>query len=532
MQRRKNEYFPEDVKKNNKKLSKRLLFLGILTLLLIITGSVFAYQRHEISLHKATYHALKVNAEKDIKRAKITEKSSDIQKATLAIKKLNSNDKKLFTAQISEINNIINLKNAIASVNTAYKTQLKVDITTAQKNIQKLKTNDKKTLSQKINNLTTGLSDITTATSAIEKAEKDKSSAYEKVSQMKKAAEAQPMDFNAIKNGDYSSLEGTWKTIAFSSNNYDGKGIQWTPDNSNSINQLLISKNKITSFISLSKNQLSESNGSGTVSFNNQKGSLSAEAPVGAIEDSISFYPAGIDITFSLNNGVIDDTSKNRILIRSSNMDSGSIFVQTSKISSTSFSISDVEQATIDTDIKTAQNDINKLTQDWENSKKVTLQNRLNTLIASQSMNLSQIETGNYNTIQGIWKDKNGDTFNVSGNKINWTSSTENTTISGLTLINSEIVQATRKTNAVQLKKDYNKTPNYNNTISGGLDMGVKIDNASGIGGYFIEIDYLPADCVPNTGFFSYDGSSGNTQKDRIIAWSGQNGPGPVYYKQ
>lgn len=134
------------------------------------------------------------------------------------------------------------------------------------------------------------------------------------------------MNFDQIKNGDFSSLKGTWHlsateqkgTINFASN--QGAPIQVTDDTI------------MTDAITLNKKGLKDTNGIHPIVFKADKGSLVAnlkDEDSVAINWSVTFYPAGTT-NWYLDKTDKDKNSKNTIVIWTSNNSFSEVFVQDS----------------------------------------------------------------------------------------------------------------------------------------------------------------------------------------------------------
>lgn len=140
------------------------------------------------------------------------------------------------------------------------------------------------------------------------------------------------MDFTQIQAGDYSSLLGTWKEIAYADNRFDGTGIQWhttMPDRDLPI--LSISTDKIDiSGIIMQGNTFTDRMGeSYPLSFENYGNSLDAHTDFNApIYWSVEFFPKEVENNLEPNNGVQIDNTKNLIVVYYSGMRSVTVFAQ------------------------------------------------------------------------------------------------------------------------------------------------------------------------------------------------------------
>lgn len=142
------------------------------------------------------------------------------------------------------------------------------------------------------------------------------------------------MNFKQIQAGDYSSLLGTWKEVAYADNRFDGSGTQWHAGTSAIPDTLSVSTHKIVynhSAMVMHGNKITDEDGSHLLEFTNYKGSLSADLADAdtTINWSVTFYPKGIANDFKPNNGVKIDNTKNFIDIWYSGMQEEMVFAQT-----------------------------------------------------------------------------------------------------------------------------------------------------------------------------------------------------------
>ncbi|MYV05010.1 MULTISPECIES: DUF6287 domain-containing protein [Furfurilactobacillus] len=140
------------------------------------------------------------------------------------------------------------------------------------------------------------------------------------------------MSFNQIQNGDFSSLTGTWVETATASNHHpDAPGVQWTQDPSELTSTLTVDNQKISDgFVTLEGNKLFQKNEEPLhMKYSLRDGFVTADlSDDNAINWSIDFYPQGVTGPTNMNNGVTDDTSKNRIVFWTSNNCYTEYFVQ------------------------------------------------------------------------------------------------------------------------------------------------------------------------------------------------------------
>lgn len=142
------------------------------------------------------------------------------------------------------------------------------------------------------------------------------------------------MNLTQIQAGDYSSLLGTWKEIAYSDNLFDGTGQQWHTGRSDTASSSLsVSTDKIdfnNSALIVQGNTITDGTGSHLLSFVNDGTSLSAyldDANIAYTWD-ITFYPKGVANNFEPNNGVQIDNTKNIIAVWYSGMRVLTVFGQ------------------------------------------------------------------------------------------------------------------------------------------------------------------------------------------------------------
>ncbi len=146
------------------------------------------------------------------------------------------------------------------------------------------------------------------------------------------------MNLTQIEAGNYSSLQGTWKEVAYAVNAHDGNGVQWKagalPHNTLSVSSDKIALNGTA--VVIQGNTLTDSSGSHQLSFENSGGSLDAslaDADVVAINYAVYFYPKGVTNDIQPNNGVKIGNTKNLIVIWSSNNGYTAVFEQADKSS-------------------------------------------------------------------------------------------------------------------------------------------------------------------------------------------------------
>lgn len=142
------------------------------------------------------------------------------------------------------------------------------------------------------------------------------------------------MNFTQIQAGDYSSLLGTWKEVAYADNPFDGTGAQWHAGTSGAApHTLSVSTDKIVyndSAMVMQGNTITDHAGSHLLSFTNNGCSLNADFADSntAINWAVTFYPKGIANEIQPNNGVKIDNTKNLIDIWYSGMQVEIIFAQ------------------------------------------------------------------------------------------------------------------------------------------------------------------------------------------------------------
>lgn len=141
------------------------------------------------------------------------------------------------------------------------------------------------------------------------------------------------IDLMQIQVGDYSSLLGIWKEIAYADNQFDGTGQQWHMGRSDTVSSTLsVSSDKIDfneSAMIIQGNTLTDGMGSHLLSFVNDGTLLDAYADsTTAIYWSVTFYPKGVTNNLEPNNDVQIDSTKNIIVVWYSGMQVLTVFGQ------------------------------------------------------------------------------------------------------------------------------------------------------------------------------------------------------------
>lgn len=150
------------------------------------------------------------------------------------------------------------------------------------------------------------------------------------------------MNFDQIKMGNYSSISGKWKEVAFADNAYNGKGITWRKQKKNLIQNLRITKRKmfLGKYELVRGKRMTDDND--TKKFKRKlkfvfpskanrkvmkKGTLTAYSD-GAIAWNYTFYPQNISLGNPARGQLPKavNTKKERILIFCSNMGNTWIF--------------------------------------------------------------------------------------------------------------------------------------------------------------------------------------------------------------
>lgn len=140
------------------------------------------------------------------------------------------------------------------------------------------------------------------------------------------------MNLKQIQAGNYSSLLGNWKGVAYAVNPHNGTGEQWKAGTPYTLS---VSSDKIKDgsgdFV-IQENTLKDNAGSHTLSFENNGGSLVASLTDEnvAINWAVYFYPKGVKNDIQTNNKVKIDNTKNLIVIWSSNNGFTEVFAQSS----------------------------------------------------------------------------------------------------------------------------------------------------------------------------------------------------------
>lgn len=148
------------------------------------------------------------------------------------------------------------------------------------------------------------------------------------------------MNLAQIRKGNYSSIAGEWKEVAFANNRYDGKGITWRNMNKVYIQNLRVTKNKmfLGKYELVRGKRLSDANDvkkfKRKLKFtvpskdNRTKYPPLTASSEGAITWSLDFYPRNIPIVSQVHGRFTKavDTRKERITIFCSNMGNNFIF--------------------------------------------------------------------------------------------------------------------------------------------------------------------------------------------------------------
>ncbi|WP_054750657.1 DUF6287 domain-containing protein [Lacticaseibacillus thailandensis] len=140
------------------------------------------------------------------------------------------------------------------------------------------------------------------------------------------------MNLTQIQQGNYSSLAGSWQEVAVAGNNLGGQpGYNWSQDSQRLTDQLTVTNNQVTTTeFTLSGSSFNIDGTDSAVKFGQNAGALEADLVNQDVTTnySIEFYPRGTAVNKQFNNGVTDDTSKNRIVVWSSNNGYTQYFVQ------------------------------------------------------------------------------------------------------------------------------------------------------------------------------------------------------------
>lgn len=191
------------------------------------------------------------------------------------------------------------------------------------------------------------------------------------------------MNLKQIQTGDYSSLQGEWKEVAASINRHDSKGDVWSVPEQYSI--LKIIENKIvTSWVHLEDNTLSEINSEEKIdlTYTEEEDTLIANSTNGSgVTWGIYFYPKGAKmLNWGENLPSTIDEEKEQIIFRTSN---------------------------------------NSYVQVYQKGKEDEVSNQ--PAVISNGMNLNELETGNYTSVNGTWVNGLGSTIIVEDGTIKFT---------------------------------------------------------------------------------------------------------------
>lgn len=310
---------------------------------------------------------------------------------------------------------------ANAAVDKAYRTKKTTDIDAAKTAIKKLNALDKKAPTDKLNLLTTVLSELTSADKLVATAEKAKSDADAKVAQEKKDAEAkaaaQTMDLNAIAKGDYSSIQGTWTGNKGDSITISGNSIK-LPGTTDSYDGL-ISHNSMGNADILAEIDASKK----SVFFNTDGQSMNVMAG----EELLTFIQSGGEYQNGAGQalgtaGTISSISQDTIVLGDTGME---YFVKNNPASTITITISSSDQAAIDTAVTSAQKALDAIKLSAVSTEKSALQARLDKVSGKATntisdMNLTQIAAGDFSSIQGTWKNENNNILIVSKTSLNY----------------------------------------------------------------------------------------------------------------
>lgn len=145
------------------------------------------------------------------------------------------------------------------------------------------------------------------------------------------------MNFEQIKNGDYTSLMGKWKLVANAYNTYHGEGVQWHKlEAENRSQTLVITKKEIrfnqdVVFHGKTMREPNDGKIKRKLKFHKLKGCLSGDSD-GAIFWSIEFWPKNVPLgnvnELHEDHPAAIDVSKDRIWIFTSNMGHTSVFLR------------------------------------------------------------------------------------------------------------------------------------------------------------------------------------------------------------
>lgn len=246
----------------------------------------------------------------------------------------------------------------------------------------------------------------------ITKKKKNEAASSEAVNETEKQTEAKEtssekemtgMNLDQIQKGDYTSLEGEWKQIAISMNRHDSKGDTWMEPRGDS---LTVTKEQLENgYAKLKGETLTYRDQEVPMTYRNDNGILSGDATSAW---SISFYPKGVPM---MNMGPdMPDTIKEeteRVFIR----EAGNNFVQIFE-------------------------------------KKSEASSEETTEIKEEGMTLSALKSGDYTSINGTWKNNQGDTLEVKDNILTFSNiegaegQSKKGTVSGLSLDIPELNEA------------------------------------------------------------------------------------------
>ncbi|HJE97981.1 MAG TPA: DUF6287 domain-containing protein [Ligilactobacillus acidipiscis] len=292
------------------------------------------------------------------------------------------------------------------------------------------------------------------------------------------------MNFAQIKQGNYSSLLGQWSEMAASVNKHDSKGSVWIQENDR---RLTVTKSEITNQDARIQGNTLNPNGSNeplTLSFREKNNVLMADSSEAAIIWNLEFYPAGIAMSEDdwgpdLPQNI--DSLKDRIIIRTSN---------------------------------------NSYTQVFQKRDNNPTGSSAETTDKRANMDLSQIQTGKFDSIVDKWQNRQGKRLTVRKSQITF-DDVDNfghaATLDGLKL---NIPSQNDDTGAPKMVPYFEFTaPAYDQKMTIESSTAGVISLRSNVPGAVIAISFLPRGVAGDI----EELSASDLQQEKIVAVGTQN---------
>lgn len=305
-------------------------------------------------------------------------------------------------------------------------------------------------------------------------------------SQTKEESNGQAMDLEQIQKGDYSSLIGEWEEVAIFFNRLDGQGSQWVAPREDELN---ITQTEVENQgVILSSSGLFAEDKENEVSYTAEMGYLAASSYAGTAIWTASFHPVGVDLMdFGIAAPENIDADSERIAIGTTH------YIKVFKRNKASNQTNQVDTTT-------------------------------------SSLDINEIERGNYASANGQWENSHGDTITIDNETIlfsNITSTGESATINTLT-VDIPDANGTDGKPVVEEGVGGIQAPRYDphlrtSQIEGYVTLQTNYTNAQ------LCISFLPQVVEGNI-------QNGELDREKIVAVGTQNGPtvvpdDMVYYR-